>query len=124
MSKISADNISNKDDTLEVPTETVIAGSAKAWVNFDSSAGVSINGSFNVSSITDVGTGVWDINYTDAMLDGNYAAVASGATASGSAINYATGATSTLVGSHTVTRESSGGVGNDGDDISSVVFAN
>jgi len=48
----------------------------KAWVNFNGNTG-SINGSFNVSSITVNGTGNYTINYTTAMPNTNYAMVGS-----------------------------------------------
>lgn len=35
----------------------------KAWVNFNGTGTVAIRDSFNVSSITDIATGVYDINF-------------------------------------------------------------
>jgi len=46
----------------------------RAWVNFDGTGTVSINGSGNVSSITDNGTGNYTLNFTTAMPDSNYSA--------------------------------------------------
>lgn len=54
-------------------TGTVTVNDAKAWVNFNGSGTPSIRGSFNVSSITDVSTGIFRINFTNAMSDTNYA---------------------------------------------------
>ena len=45
----------------------------RAWVNFDGTGTVAINGSGNVSSITDNGTGDYTVNFTTAMADANYA---------------------------------------------------
>jgi hypothetical protein len=45
---------------------------AKAWVNFNGSGTVSIRGSFNVSSITDNGTGDYTVNFTNNLTDTNY----------------------------------------------------
>jgi len=45
----------------------------KAWVNFDGTGTVSIRDSFNVSSITDNGTGDYTINFDTALVDANYA---------------------------------------------------
>jgi hypothetical protein len=42
-------------------------------VNFNGTGTVAIRGSFNVSSITDNGTGAYTINFTTAMPDANYA---------------------------------------------------
>ena len=58
-------------------------GMAKAWVQFVGSS-ATINGSFNVSSITRSGTGLYTVNFTTAMPNANYAAVISNSSASGS----------------------------------------
>jgi hypothetical protein len=47
----------------------------KAWVNFNGTGTVAIRASYNVSSITDNGTGVYTVNFTTAMPDANYAAM-------------------------------------------------
>lgn len=49
----------------------------RAWVNFNGIGAVSINGSGNVSSITDNGTGDYDVNLITAMPDKNYSINAS-----------------------------------------------
>jgi hypothetical protein len=49
----------------------------RAWVNFDGTGTVAIRASGNVSSITDGGTGTYTVNFSTAMPDVNYAAVAS-----------------------------------------------
>jgi hypothetical protein len=48
----------------------------RAWVSFDGQNTPSIRGSGNVSSITDDGTGRFRVNFTNAMPDANYSAVA------------------------------------------------
>jgi hypothetical protein len=53
------------------------SGLAKAWVNFNGTSTVAIRASYNVSSITDNGTGDYTVNFTTAMVDANYAAVGS-----------------------------------------------
>jgi hypothetical protein len=45
----------------------------RAWVNFNGTGTVAIRASFNVSSITDNGTGDYTVNFTNAMPDANYA---------------------------------------------------
>ena len=45
----------------------------RAWVNFDGTGTVAIRASGNVSSITDAGTGDYEVNFTTAMPDANYA---------------------------------------------------
>jgi hypothetical protein len=72
MSTIKADTLSNLLGTLSVPVATAVQGSAKAWVNFNGTGTVAIRASFNVSSITDRGTGQYTINFTTALADANY----------------------------------------------------
>jgi hypothetical protein len=45
----------------------------KAWVNFNGTGTVAIRAAYNVSSITDNGTGQFQINFTTNMVDVNYA---------------------------------------------------
>ena len=44
----------------------------KAWVNFNGTGTVAIRASYNVSSITDNGTGNYTVNFTNALTDANY----------------------------------------------------
>lgn len=46
----------------------------KAWVNFNGTGTVAIRAAYNVSSITDNGTGDYTVNFTTALADANYAA--------------------------------------------------
>ena len=57
------------DGTNSTSATNPIKGSAKAWVNFN---GATINGSFNVSSVTLNGTGDFTVNYTTAMPNATY----------------------------------------------------
>ena len=63
--------------TLPATTGTVLVdttvGVCRAWVNFNGTGTVAIRASFNVSSITDNGTGDYTANFTTAMSDANYA---------------------------------------------------
>ena len=52
----------------------------KAWVNFNGSGTVAIRAAYNVSSITDNGTGNYTVNFTTAMADANYALTTMGHT--------------------------------------------
>lgn len=56
-------------------TQNGMTGIAKAWVNFNGTGTVAIRSSFNVSSITDNGTGNYTVNFTTAMPNANYATV-------------------------------------------------
>ena len=52
--------------------DNAIYGSAKAWVNFNGVTTVTINASYNVSSITRNSAGNYTINFTNALTDANY----------------------------------------------------
>jgi hypothetical protein len=54
---------------------TEIGTLCRAWVNFNGTGTVAIRASFNVSSITDNGTGDYTVNFTNAMPDTNYAVI-------------------------------------------------
>jgi hypothetical protein len=60
------------DDTGVLATQNGMTGIAKAWVNFNGTGTVAIRAAFNVSSITDNGTGDYTINFTNAFPDANY----------------------------------------------------
>jgi hypothetical protein len=64
MSNLVVDTLTNQDTQL-----------CKAWVNFNGTSTVAIRGSYNVSSITDNGTGTYTANFTTAMPDVNYTTV-------------------------------------------------
>ena len=53
-------------------TQNGMTGIAKAWVNFNGTGTVAIRDSFNVSSITDNGTGDYTVNFTTVMPNANY----------------------------------------------------
>ena len=55
---------------------------AKAWVHFDGSGTVAIDDSYNTSSITDRGTGLYKVNFSTAMSNTSY--TASGTVSTGS----------------------------------------
>lgn len=52
---------------------TQIGTLCRAWVNFNGTGTVAIRSSFNVSSITDNGTGDYTVNFTAALPNANYA---------------------------------------------------
>jgi hypothetical protein len=60
------------NDTGVLATQNGMTGIAKAWVNFNGTGTVAIRDSFNVSSITDNGTGNYTVNFTTAMPNANY----------------------------------------------------
>jgi hypothetical protein len=80
--KLTVNSSGTVIDTLNTSTGVLavrngMTGICKAWVNFNGVGTVAIRDSFNVSSITDNGTGLFTVNFTTAMPNTNYAAVAS-----------------------------------------------
>lgn len=65
MSTIKVNSIQN--------TAGVEVYTAKAWVNFDGTGTPSIRASGNISSITDLGTGYYTLNFAVAFSNTNYA---------------------------------------------------
>lgn len=67
--------------TLPATTGTVLndatVGVCRAWVNYNAIT-ASIKGSFNVSSVTNAGSGQLTVNFTNAISDANYAVVCGG----------------------------------------------
>jgi hypothetical protein len=59
--------------TFKNTSGTEIGTLCRAWVNFNGTGTVAIRASFNVSSITDNGTGDYTVNFTTALPDANYA---------------------------------------------------
>jgi hypothetical protein len=77
MSTLKANTLSNTAGDKTIPVDRVAQGVAAAWVNFNGTGTPAIRGSYNVSSITDNGTGDYTLNFTTALSDMNYAVVAS-----------------------------------------------
>jgi hypothetical protein len=86
------------DGTNTISMSGIIQGSAKAWGRFTGST-ATINASYNISSITRNGAGLYSINMTNAMSDTNYGVVCSaspnGANGLVVATSYSNNATAT-----------------------------
>jgi hypothetical protein len=75
MSTLRVTNVQDTAGANSLTTAQIYNGAAKAWVNFDGTGVVAIRASFNVSSITDNGTGQYTANLTTAMPDINGSAL-------------------------------------------------
>lgn len=93
MSTIKADTLSNVAGSRSIPVDRVAQGVAAAWVNFNGTGTVAIRAAYNVSSITDNGTGDYTVNFTAALADANFAAVCSSHETTG---NYSSTAASVV----------------------------
>jgi uncharacterized protein (AIM24 family) len=66
-------NVTLGSSVLATPSGSAPSYTCRAWVNFDGTGTVAIRASGNVSSITDNGNGLYQVNLTTAMPDTNYA---------------------------------------------------
>jgi hypothetical protein len=70
MSTLKADTIVASDGTS--PVTLTKQSAAKAWVNFDSTGTIAARNSLNVSSLTDNGTGDYDVNVSSSFTAVDY----------------------------------------------------
>ena len=77
MSTLKVNTIQDSSAGNTSTTEQIFQGRAKAWVNFNGTGTVAIRDDFNISSITDSGTGVYTANFSSAMSNNDYASVVS-----------------------------------------------
>jgi len=76
MSTVKAANLQNTGSgapAFQNSSGTEIGTLCRAWVNFNGTGTVAIRDDFNVSSITDNGTGDYTVTFTNAMPSANYA---------------------------------------------------
>ena len=91
---------------------------AKAWISIDGTGTVEIRDSHNFTSITDNGTGLYNPNFTNAMTDANYAAVATVGESSSGGAAIETPTTSTM----RVTSSDAAGTAADYGKVNVIVF--
>ena len=72
MSTLKVATIQDTSGNNSSTPEQVAQGRAKAWVNFEADGTVAIIDDFNVSSITDGGTAIFTVNFTNALPNTNY----------------------------------------------------
>ena len=77
MSTLKVNNLQDINGANNSTPEQVAQGRAKAWVNFNGTGTVAIRDDFNVSSITDNGTGDYTVTFDNAMPSANYAVATS-----------------------------------------------
>lgn len=90
------------DGTNSTSSTNCIQGSAKAWVNFVGTTGA-VTTSYNVSSVTRTGTGVYSVNLTNALANANPSAVATTGYGNVYAVIQGVTMTSTLIPITTLT---------------------
>jgi len=83
MSTLKVNTIQTTSGGSSSTPEQIEQGRAKMWVNFDGTGTVAVRDSFNVSSVTDNGTGQYTINIDTDMANDDYAVVLGGPTDGG-----------------------------------------
>tara|TARA_R100001509_G_scaffold54346_1_gene29778 strand:- start:25 stop:396 length:372 start_codon:yes stop_codon:yes gene_type:complete len=122
MSTLKVNTLQDASGGNSSTAEQIQQGRAKAWIRFNGSA-MSIQASFNISSITDQGTGAYDVNFASAFSDANYAfAGMCSNDNNGLAIGSDTAAPSTTSARVIVFDSASGSGQQDSDNVGFVVF--
>jgi hypothetical protein len=84
--------VANTPPTIQDSAGVQIGTFCRAWVNFNGTGTVAIRASFNVSSITDNGTGTFVVNLTTALPDTDGAVSGSASAGTTGSINNAVAA--------------------------------
>jgi hypothetical protein len=123
---LSSDPVGFYDNAKALSPGSVGGQLCRAWVNFDGTGTVAIRASFNVSSITDNGTGDYTVNFTTAMPDANYVFVPSSSRESGSvgsrSLCYLDGQTKTTSAIRLVNLASGSTIAVDNAELSVAIF--
>ena len=118
-SNVATVNVGASGDTVNVGTGATVDSSnnlkfnsgygsvataygCRAWVSFNGVGTVAINGSQNVSSITDISTGIYTVNFSTNMPDANYSCVAAPGYATSTALNHNASVHAPAVGSYII----------------------
>tara|TARA_R100001163_G_C4944408_1_gene114838 strand:+ start:96 stop:476 length:381 start_codon:yes stop_codon:yes gene_type:complete len=78
MSTLKVNTIQNTSAAHSSTPEEIAQGRAKSWINFNGTGTVAIRDSFNVSSLTDNGTGNYTVSFSTAMANTTYAPLTTG----------------------------------------------
>ena len=72
MSTLKVNTIQNTSGGSSSTPEQIEQGRAKVWVCFNGTGTVAIRDTFNTSSITDNGTGLFQVNFSSAFSNTNF----------------------------------------------------
>ena len=121
--KVKTTTIADELDTESTAVTNVINGSAKAWVNFNGTGAVAIRRGFNVSSLVDVGTGYYTVNFTTAMTDANFSVCSSGRDSTSTTLPLTSSAVTFSTTSTTLRFLTNANADRDSDIVSVAVFS-
>jgi len=71
-SELRVNTLKDASGNNSIATSFVAGGSAKAWTNFNGTGTIAHRDSFNCGSLTDQGTGEYDISFTSNMENANH----------------------------------------------------
>jgi hypothetical protein len=85
-SVLNVDEIAAKDGTS--PVELTKQSAAKAWLNLNGTGTIAARDSFNISSTSDISTGIYTATVTNSFSDANFVySIASGWTSGGQGVH-------------------------------------
>jgi len=101
MAILESNSIRSSSSSFNSPVQFLTSGGTengtlcRAWVSFNGQGTVAIRADFNVNTIDDDGTGLYTVNFSNALSDGNYSVLGiyEGGTAPGNLFIYASGGT-------------------------------
>ncbi len=70
---LRVNTLTDASSNNSIATSFIASGSAKCWANFDALGTFTLKDSFNVSSITDNDVGLYTVNFSNNMVNGDYA---------------------------------------------------
>ena len=72
-SELRVNTLKDASGNNSVAMTYVAEGTAKAWCEFNGQSTVAISDSFNISGLTDAGTGLYDLTFTNSMNNAGFA---------------------------------------------------
>ena len=72
-SELRVNTLKDASGNNSIGMSYVAEGSAKAWVEFNGTGTVAISDSFNIGGLTDAGTGLYDLTFTNNMNNADFA---------------------------------------------------
>ena len=71
-SELRVNTLKDAAGNNSIATSFVAGGSAKAWINFNGTGTVAIRDSFNIASLTDAGTGLYNCAISSDFTNANF----------------------------------------------------
>ena len=73
-SELRVNTLKDASGNNSVATSTVFSGSAKSWLNFNGTGTIAILDSFNIGSLSDAGTGLYNSVFVSNMNNNDFSA--------------------------------------------------